>query len=212
MTLIVGLLGGIGSGKSEVARAFADRGALVINADALGHEALQQADIREAIVRRWGVEVLDEQKRIDRRVLAQIVFQQQDARRELEALTHPYIRRRTEEQIAQARAEQRCLVIVDAAVLLEAGWDQVCDRLVFVDATPEIRRQRVMETRGWSEQDWLAREQAQLPLTQKHARADHVLDNSSTIEHLSRQVDDLLHCWGLVPALGSALVQPQSQA
>lgn len=249
MTLVVGLLGGIGSGKSAAAQAFADRGARVINADALGHEALRQPAVRDAVVARWGEGVLEErpvgkrdpstadtavardnqnrhastadtavardnqevprlcqpcseapeQRHIDRRKLAAIVFQQDGARRELEALTHPHIRRRAEEEVARARREQAPLVVVDAAVLLEAGWHTVCDKLVYVEAPPEVRLARVTGKRGWSRADWEAREQAQLPLTRKYARADHVLDNSSTLEHLNRQVDDLMCRWGLAP-------------
>jgi hypothetical protein len=71
---------------------------------------------------------------------------------------------------------------------------------VYVDAPPAARRDRVTQARGWAGQDWEDREAAQLPLTEKHIRADHVLDNSSTLQHLSRQVDDLMHLWGLTPA------------
>jgi dephospho-CoA kinase len=211
MTLVVGLLGGIGSGKSAAARAFAERGARVINADALGHEALAQPHIRDAVAARWGEGVLDEQRRVDRRRLAAVVFAEDGARRELEALTHPHIRRRAEEEVARARREQAPLVVVDAAVLLEAGWNNVCDKLVYVEAPPEARLARVTGTRGWGRDDWEARERAQLPLTEKYARADHVLDNSSTLEHLGRQVDDLLRRWGLTPARNSPSETPSSR-
>lgn len=198
---VVGLIGGIGSGKSAVADEFARHGARVILADQLGHEALRQPAIRAEIVRRWGKELLDEQGEINRRQLAAIVFQDEKALRALEALTHPAIRAGIKAEIARAGKEQVRLVVVDAAVLLEAGWFDVCDRVVYVDAPLEVRRARVTAKRGWTEQDWRQRESTQLPLTEKVARADHVLDNSSTLEHLSRQVDDLLHRWGLVPAL-----------
>ncbi|MFO0877839.1 MAG: dephospho-CoA kinase [Gemmataceae bacterium] len=206
--LVVGLLGGIGAGKSAVAQAFARHGACMVNADALGHEALEQPAIREAILRRWGPTVADATGRINRHQLAAEVFRNETARRELEALVHPYIRRRAEEEIARATAEHVPLIVVDAAVLLEAGWNHVCDRLVYVDAPAEVRLERVRRNRNWSEQDWRAREEAQLPLTQKRAQADHVLDNASTPEHLSRQVEDLMHRWGLVPARD--LIQPKS--
>ncbi|MFO0842238.1 MAG: dephospho-CoA kinase [Gemmataceae bacterium] len=207
MTLVIGLLGGIGSGKSAAAEEFARRGARVINADALGHEALVQPAIRDAIVARWGEGVLDEQRRVDRRRLAAVVFREEGARRELEALTHPFIRRRAEEEVARARRDQIPLVVIDAAVMLEAGWNDVCDRLVFVEASPEARLARVTGGRGWNRADWEARERAQLPLTQKYARADHVLDNSSTLDHLSRQIDDLMRRWGLSPRRPLAVAQ-----
>jgi dephospho-CoA kinase len=202
LPLVVGLVGGIGSGKSAAAAAFARRGAHVIAADELGHEALRQSAVRDEVARLWGKEVLDEHGWIDRRKLAAIVFADPGARRALEALTHPYIRSRLAEEIARAREGGARLIVVDAAVLLEAGWNAACDRLVYVDAPHEARLARVKAKRGWAERDWQGREAAQLPLTEKHARADHVLDNSSTLEHLGRQVDDLLYCWGLLPAAG----------
>ena len=197
--LVVGLVGGVGSGKSAAAAAFARRGARVIAADELGHEALRQPAIRDEVARLWGKEVLDAQGQIDRRKLAAVVFGNDEARRELERLTHPWIRSRLEEEIARARKEGARLIVVDAAVLLEAGWDGPCDRLVFVEAPREARLARATQKRGWSAGDWEGRELAQLPLTEKHARADHVLDNSTTLVNLARQVDDLLHLWGLAP-------------
>jgi len=197
--LVVGLVGGVGSGKSSAAAAFARHGASVINADALGHEALRQPAIRDEVVRLWGAGLLDASGQIDRRRLAAVVFADESARRQLEALTHPWIRRRTEDLIARAHHDGTRLVVVDAALLLEAGWNGVCDRLVYVDAPSEARRQRVVEARGWRAEDWQDRESAQLPLTRKHAHADHVLDNSSTLEQLALQVDDLIRQWGLGP-------------
>jgi dephospho-CoA kinase len=207
MTPVVGLIGGIGSGKSAAAAQFERRGAVVIAADQLGHEALAQPAIRDAIVKRWPG-VVGEDGQIDRRKLGAIVFGDEDSRRELEAMTHPYIRRRIEEEIAKAKREQAPLVIVDAAVLLEAGWDSACDRLVYVEAPREARLARVTGKRGWDARDLEGREAAQLPLTRKYARADHVLENSSTLEHLGRQVEDLMHRWGLVPAEASSSAKP----
>lgn len=203
-SLVIGLIGGIGSGKSQVSALFANRGAYVISGDQVGHEALQQPSIRDAIVARWGPEVLDPQGQIDRRKIAAIVFADPANRRALEALTHPWICEGIRKEIARAREKTVRLIVVDAAVLLEAGWDSVCDQLVYVDAPREVRLERVTKKRGWATKDWEDREHAQLPLTRKHARADHVLDNSSTLEHLGRQVDDLMRQWGLAPA-GSAV-------
>lgn len=205
---VVGLIGGIGSGKSAAAEAFVQRGARAVNADRLGHEALRQPEVRDAIVALWGSDLLTAEDAIDRRKLAGIVFGDPAELAKLEALTHPWITRRIEEEITRAGEDGVALVVLDAAVLLEAGWHNVCDRLVYVDAPPEVRLARVTGGRGWSGDDWQAREAAQLPLTQKHARADHVLENSSTLEHLGRQVDDLLHHWGRVPAGASRATLP----
>jgi dephospho-CoA kinase len=196
--LVVGLIGGIGSGKSQVATAFARHGARIIAGDQLGQAALRDPDIRARVASRWGDELLDHHGDIDRRRLAAIVFADASERKALEALTHPWIRRRIRADLEEARADPRVpLIVLDAAIMLEAGWNEVCDRLVYIDAPPAVRLQRVMRQRGWTEEEVTAREQAQLPLTEKVVRADHVLDNSSSLEHLHRQVDDLLPLWGL---------------
>jgi dephospho-CoA kinase len=197
---VIGLLGGIGSGKSRAAEAFARAGARVIAGDELAHEALRRPEVREQVVRRWGAQLLDEHGEVNRRELGGIVFADPEELKALEAMTHPWIRRRIEEEVAKAQADPGVpLVVLDAAVMLEAGWHGVCDELVFVDAPDEVRRRRVARGRGWTPEEARARESAQLPLTEKRARADHVLDNSAAPEHLDRQVDRLLRRWGVVP-------------
>ena len=207
--LVVGLIGGIGSGKSAVAMEFARRGARVIPADQIGHEALRQDYVRREVVRRWGPPMLDENGAIQRRKLGAIVFADPLERKALEALVHPWIRKRIEEEVARAKADPAVrLIVLDAAILMEAGWNNVCDRLVYVDAPREVRLARVARQRGWAGRELEDRERAQLPLTEKQVRADHVLDNSSTLEHLGRQVDELMHRWGLAAA--STCVPPSS--
>ena len=196
--LVVGLIGGIGSGKSQVAAVFARHGARVIAGDQLGQAALRAPDIRGRVASRWGDAVLDEHGDIDRRRLGAIVFADSVERKALEAIAHPWIRRHILAEIAEARRDPSVsLIVLDAAIMLEAGWNEVCDRLVYIEAPRAVRLERVERQRGWSEKEVDAREQAQLPLTEKVVRADHVLDNSASLEHLNRQVTDLLHLWGL---------------
>ncbi len=202
---VVGLLGGIGSGKSQVAAALKQHGARIIAGDQLGQAALRDPDICARVVSRWGQGVLDDSGEIDRRRLAAIVFADPAQRKALEAITHPWIRQRIHAEVEEARRDPRVtLIVLDAAVMLEAGWDDVCDCLVYVDAPQEVRRERVARQRGWSEEEVKAREQAQLPLTEKAVRADHVLNNSASLEHLNRQVNDLLHLWGLARACSAS--------
>lgn len=199
--LVVGLIGGIGSGKSQVASAFARNGARIIAGDQLGQAALRDPDIRTRVASRWGDAVLDEHGEVNRRRLAEIVFADPAERKTLEAITHPWIRRHILADIAEARRDASVpLIVLDAAIMLEAGWSEVCDRLVYLEAPRALRLERVTRQRGWSEKEVEAREQAQLPLTEKVVRADHVLDNSASLEHLNRQVNDLLHLWGLSQA------------
>jgi dephospho-CoA kinase len=195
---VVGLVGGIGSGKSQVAAAFAARGALVISGDDLAHAALREPEVRDAVVARWGAGLLGEDGQIQRRRLGAIVFADPEERRALEGLVHPWIKRRIREEMDAAQADPAYrLVILDAAVMLEAGWNDICDRIVFVEAPRELRLRRVSEQRGWTAAELEARERAQLPLTSKAARADHKLENAGSLDRLGLQVDGLLEEWGL---------------
>jgi len=194
--LVVGLVGGIGAGKSQVAEAFARRGARVISGDALAHAALRQPAIMELVVGRWGQQLLDDKGEIQRRLLADVVFADPGERRALEAMVHPWIKERIRAEVEAARADAMVrLIVLDAAVMLEAGWHVICDHLVFIEAPREVRLRRVAEQRGWSLQEVEAREAAQLPLTAKAAHADHTLDNSTSLERLDHQVADLVRLW-----------------
>jgi len=194
---VVGIIGGIGSGKSLVAEAFVAHGGHVIAADRLGHEALRQPDIQAQIVARWGKQVLDAGGAIDRRRLAAIVFADTAERHALEAMTHPYIGRRLREEIAKARARPEVrLIVLDAAVMLEAGWQDVCAHRVFVDTPREVRAQRLQQ-RGWSAQELENREKAQLPVDEKRRYADAVVDNSGTPDSVAAQVGALVAGWRL---------------
>ena len=196
--LVLGLVGGIGAGKSQVAEAFARRGARVISGDALAHAALREPAIKDLVVGRWGKRLLDDKGEIQRRLLAEVVFADADERRALEAMVHPWIKDRIRAEVEAARADAATrLIVLDAAVMLEAGWHDVCDHLVFIEAPREVRLRRVAEQRGWTVQEVEAREAAQLPLTAKAAQADHTLDNSTTLERLDHQVADLVRLWNV---------------
>lgn len=189
---VVGLVGGIGSGKSLVARLLAEHGGAVIDADRLGHEALAQPAIRDQVVQRWGTAVLAEGGAVDRRKLAAIVFADPGERQVLERLVFPWIERRMREEIARADFDpQTWLVVLDAAILLETGWSQVCDFVVFVNAPRDQRLQRVAAQRGWTAKEVAAREQAQLPVEEKAARADLVVENSGDLAQTRAQVEHL---------------------
>jgi dephospho-CoA kinase len=197
---VVGLVGGVGSGKSRVASLLAARGATVINADTVGHELLGEPEIRARIVERFGTDVLEPPgaadatpPRIDRRALAAIVFADPSARHALETILHPVMRARFLATIDQlARQPQFALIVLDAAILLEAGWDDLCDRIVFVDAPWPERLRRVAETRGWSDSTFEARERAQWSADRKRHRADAILTNDSSPDRLEREVDRLV--------------------
>jgi dephospho-CoA kinase len=191
--LLLGLVGGIGSGKSAVAEIMRERGGYVIDADCLGHEALAQPQIREQIVARWGERVRGEDKEIARRKLGALVFADPAERKVLESYVFPYITRRIEEELARANADPAVpFVVLDAAILLETGWGKACDVIVFVSVPRDERLQRIAMTRGWSAKEVEARELAQWSLEDKAARAHAVIDNGGNLEETRRQVLALL--------------------
>jgi dephospho-CoA kinase len=191
---VIGLVGGIGAGKSRVAATLARQGAWVLDADAIGHALLDQPPARSEVVRRFGAEILapasgpDQPRTVDRKALGTIVFGDPSARRDLEAILHPRMRRTFERAIARvARGGRHSAVVLDAAVLFEAHWDSLCDRVVFVDAPREQRLARLAASRDWSAEELAARESAQLPLAEKRARADLVLTNDASPESLDER-------------------------
>jgi dephospho-CoA kinase len=197
--MILGLLGGIGSGKSAVATELARHGGLVINADQFGHEALRQPELQRQVIAHFGQNIVDAAGAIDRKKLGAKVFADGKQLRALEAIVFPYIGQRIREEIdrSRRRAEVR-FIVLDAAVMLEAGWNDVCDKLIFVDAPRSLRLERVRQQRGWSEADLQAREALQLPLEEKRRRADAVIQNEGAAAELGTQVESVLRRWGLL--------------
>jgi len=196
--LLIGLLGGIGSGKSEVSRLLTEAGARVINGDEIGHRALREPAIRAAVVAAWGKELLGEDGEIIRRKLGSIVFADATQLRRLEALVHPWIRETIVREIQRAREVPGIsLIVLDAAILLEAGWDAGIDSFLFVDTPREMCLKRVAQTRGWTEKEVELRERAQMPLDEKACKAAFRIANHGTKEELRAQVETLLRQWGL---------------
>lgn len=197
---VIGLVGGIGAGKSVVADAFNLLGGAVIAGDPLGHEALEEPTINARIKEIWGPRgVFDADGKLNRKLLGRIVFPSPVERTRLEYLVHPYIEERMREEIAKAQADPAVsFIVVDAAIMLEAGWNKVCDALVYVDAPRSLRLERVQKLRGWTEADLANREAVQMPPEKKKARADAVIDNSGSVAATQTQVQALCQQWNLV--------------
>lgn len=208
---VLGLIGGIGSGKSRVAALLRDHGGRIIAADEAGHEALRQPKIRRLVVERWGPQMLAESGEIDRRRLGAAVFADPAQRRALENLVFPWIERRCREQIAEAEVDPAVrFIVLDAAIMIEAGWKPMCDWILFVDAPRPLRLQRLTQQRRWTAQDLEVREKAQMPLDEKIRHADAVVDNSGPLETTARQVADLLRSWGIAPAQTEVREEPET--
>jgi dephospho-CoA kinase len=193
---ILGILGGVASGKSLVARHLARLGAGVLDADRAGHDVLQMSHVESAVRARWGERVFGPDGRVDRSRLAKVVFapgaQGEQERRYLEELTHPEIGRLLDQQARRLAAEGIVVAVLDAPLLLEAGWDGFCDKLVYVDAPRPVRLARA-RARGWSEEDFAAREAVQESLDFKRGRADLVVDGSGSPEQAEAQVERFWH-------------------
>jgi dephospho-CoA kinase len=190
---VVALIGGVGSGKSALARWLGERlRVALIDADAAGHQALLRPEVKEQIRRRFGDGVFDSKGNVRRDRLASEVFGtgsvHRSARRDLEEIVHPVIGDELRRQIDAARGSEADVILLDAAVLLEAGWAPLCDAIVFVDTPAEQRRERVRSGRGWTADDLQRREASQLPLNDKRAAADLVVDNSGPLAAAGEQL------------------------
>jgi len=190
---VIGLLGGIGSGKSTVAREFARRGCPVIDADAIGHELLDAEPHRTRLVETFGEEIIGAEGRVDRRALADRAFASAEAAATLNGILHPPIRRRCLEEIDRCRARGRGpAIVLDAPLLVEAGLAEACDVLVFVDCD---RRRRVQR---WARGDphrtaaLEKRENFQISLDMKRQMADYVVGNNSGLSAITEQVARIL--------------------
>jgi len=187
---VLGLLGGIGAGKTTVARMLGDLGARVVFADAIAHEVLADPAVRDRIAGRWGPAVLDPAGGVDRGRLGHRVFADAAEVAALEAITHPAILAEMQRQVAEARAAGAAAIVLDAPLLVEAELDRVCDCLVYVDCPEDVRRARAAE-RGWGPAELARRERLQQPLDSKRARARFVIDGNASLETTFRQVQAL---------------------
>jgi dephospho-CoA kinase len=190
--LVIGIVGGVASGKSLIAKQLEDCGAKVLDADRVGHEVLNQKEVKEAIRDRWGDRVFDTQGGVDRRAIAEIVFAAPPSGfpelNFLEQLTHPRIKLALRNQLDTLAAQGTKVAVLDAAVMIKSGWDQICDKILFIDVPYPVRLNRAKQ-RGWTEAALVQREASQVPLETKRARADQTIDNSGTLEQTREQVE-----------------------
>jgi dephospho-CoA kinase len=189
--LVVGIVGGVGAGKTMVAAAFEALGCARIDADALGHEVLGDPAVQAFVRNRWGPPCLRADGDVDRAAVGRIVFADPAELAALNEVTHPRIRRRIVERIASARRAGAPAAVLDAAVLFEAGWDDLCTHTVFVAAPPAERRRRAAARSGWDAAAWAAREKTQISLDKKAASCDYMIENCTTVSDLQERVCSL---------------------
>ena len=187
---IVGLTGGIGSGKSTVSRMLADRGAVIIDADRLAREAVAPGSPGlKAIVERFGEMYLTSEGELDRRKLGRTVFSDPKALAALNGIVHPEVARLQQQEYEAALSAGARLVVYDVPLLFENGLDEVYRPVIVVSVRPEVQRARIKARDGLSDDEIEDRIRAQLPLEQKVARADHIIDNNGDLAATERQVD-----------------------
>lgn len=189
--VVIGLAGGIGSGKSFVANLFAEAGCVIYDADREVTALYKRQDVLDTVRRWWGEEAVIDGE-IDRATIAQIIFEDESQRGRLEGLLFPRLHERRRELIEEAAQAGAKAVVIDAPLLYEAALDEECDVVVFVDTPREIRLERLKARSGWDEGELSRREKAQLPLDAKRQRSDYSLDGSAAPEELRRRTLSLL--------------------
>lgn len=188
---VIGLVGGVASGKSTVAREFARLGAVVLDADEAAHRALDDPDVKNTLAQRWGDDILLANGKVDRQAVARKVFGDgptETERQFLESLVHPRVRRDLQERMRELDRTGTPAVVLDVPLLVEVGWEDMCDVVFFVDV-PRGERLRRAKIRGWSEEDLARREAAQADLEHKRRAADRVIRNAGSLDDLRREVD-----------------------
>ncbi len=188
---IIGILGGIGSGKSTVAAEFAKLGCKVIDADKIAHELLDEPDVKTKIVNLFGRAILDSAGKIVCEKLAEVVFNDADKLSSINQIIHPLVLQRSEELIQKYNSQNQVkAIILDMPLLVEVGWDKRCDKLIFVDCKKKLRLNRAKKL-GFDENQVKIRENFQISLDNKANLADNTIENNSDFSALARQVTDI---------------------
>jgi dephospho-CoA kinase len=188
----IGLTGNIASGKSEVARMLADRGASIIDADELAREAVEpETQALKDIIKRWGKDVLNQDGGLDRAALRQIVFADQNELDALNRIVHPGVTRLRDREIARARERGDPIVVCVIPLLFERNIVEEFDAIILVDAPRPLRLERLVTTRGLEATEAMNMIASQMPAELKRARADFVIDDDGSLDDLERDVDAL---------------------
>jgi dephospho-CoA kinase len=196
--MVIGLLGGIGSGKSAVARLFAEAGASVVDADRMAREEIETPEARERVSALFGGAVLSPDGSVDRRALADRAFADRASLQRLNDVVHPPVRRRVREAVRRHRAAERSargaarVLVLDVPLLAESPLRSECDALVFIETADAVRRARLAE-RGWPAGELERRESFQTPVIEKRKMARWVVDNTGSLEATRKEVGRLLN-------------------
>ena len=190
---IIGIAGGIGSGKTLVASMFADLNCLVVNSDEMVRQAYKDPGVKQALRQWWGKLVFDPTGEVDRSAVARKIFTLPSERQRLERLIHPIVNEHRKAVMNQAAADPRIVAFVwDTPLLFETELNKLCDSVIFVEAPIELRVQRLKEGRGWDQAELERRENSQMPLDKKKRIADYVIVNAADADQARGQVREVL--------------------
>jgi len=190
---IIGIAGGIGSGKSTVARLFGEMGACVIDSDAMVRAAYKDERVKQQLKKWWGAMLFDPNGEVDRAAVWRKVQDRPDELRMLEGLLHPMVNE-ARERLMKAKADDPDVTafVWDTPLLFETGLNELCDKVVFVEAPLDVRQRRVQETRGWGPEQLARRENLQMPLDNKRQISDYVVVNTADESYARGQVREVL--------------------
>ncbi len=193
MKPVIGIVGGIGSGKSTVAREFLRQGCGMVNADEINHKVLQRKEIVDVLVSWWGGEILDSTGHIDRHAVSKIAINEPKQLKRLTDLVHPIILDLQVKLIEKLKKDENIKAIVlDVPLLIEIEWQGKCDYLVYIEVSDAIRHDRLAKERGWSEEKIKNLENLQISLDIKAEMSDYIVHSNSCISNLASQIDVIL--------------------
>ncbi|WP_339191272.1 dephospho-CoA kinase [Bacillus sp. FSL K6-1003] len=196
MTLVIGLTGGIASGKSTVANMLIDKGITVIDADIIAKQAVERGmPAYRQIIDEFGEDILLENGDIDRRRLGALVFTNEQKRLALNSIVHPAVREEMLKRRDESIANQETFVVLDIPLLFESKLESLVDKIIVVSVTKELQLERLIKRNQLTEEEALSRIRSQMPLEEKVSRADNVIDNSGTLEETKQQLEEILSCW-----------------
>ncbi len=193
MTYFLGLTGGIASGKSTADEFFKKKKIPIIDSDLIAHQIMEIGQNGyKAVIDYFGTDILNEDQTINRRKLGGIVFNDKVKLKKLNELTHPLVHQEIKQQMAQYRANQEKLVVIDVPLLFESGFESLCNGILVISITPELQIERLMKRNDFTKKEAIARINNQMPLSEKEKRATYVVANTGTIDDLEKKLSDLL--------------------
>lgn len=189
---VIGLAGGVGSGKSLIGRQFVELGCVLFNADTVAKDQYKKAEIKQQLVSWWGEDVIRPDGGVDLKKVGALVFGDQAERERLEGLIHPLVDAERKIFIERANKDEQVKgIVLDVPLLFEVGVDRQCDAVVFVDTALETRIERVISSRGWDREELIKREKNQFALDMKRQAADYIVDNNSSVSESFAQVENV---------------------